>query len=223
MDPENTLELSLIEVRILGCLLEKEVATPDNYPLSLNSLANACNQKSNRNPVLSLEEDEVSTGLDGLRSKGLAGMIRTHGSNIPKHKHKFEELFTVSRSERAVLTELFLRGPQTPGELRTRCERLHPFGDIEAIKAALESLRDRNVPLIAELPRQLGQKDNRYAQIISGKPELLAAPQVATTTEPLKVEVAAKIPPEVEQRIATLESTVALLQKDLATFKAQFE
>ena len=220
MDPQEPTTLSLIETRILGCLLEKETATPDNYPLSLNALIGACNQKSNRNPVLLLETDEVEKGFESLRFKGLASVVSAVGSGVPKHKHKFENRYIVSPSEQAILTELLLRGPQTPGELRTRCERLHPFGTADAVKETLARLVQRNYPFIIELPRLPGQKDNRFAQLISGETDF-AFP--VASAEPLKVEVAVAIPPEAEARIASLEAAVAQLQEELVSFKAQFD
>ncbi len=222
MDNEEPLSLSLIETRILGCLLEKEIATPDNYPLSLNALVGACNQKSNRNPVLLLEEGEVESSFESIRFKGLASIQSAAGSGVPKHKHKFENRFVVSPSERAILTVLLLRGPQTPGELRTRCERMHPFGGTDAVKETLSSLIQRNCPLVKELPRQPGQKDNRFAQLISGETEF-DVPVAVASSEPLKVEIAMVMPPEAEARIAHLEATVIQLQEELASFKAQFD
>ncbi|MFL3657878.1 MAG: YceH family protein [Opitutales bacterium] len=220
MDPQEPTTLSLIETRILGCLLEKETATPDNYPLSLNALMGACNQKSNRNPVLLLETDEVEKGFESLRFKGLASVVSAAGSGVPKHRHKFENRFVVSPSEQAILIELLLRGPQSPGELRTRCERLHPFGSANAVEETLTLLVQRNCPLVQELPRQPGQKDNRFAQLISGATDFDLP---AVSNEPLKVEVAVAIPPEAEARIASLEAAVAQLQEELASFKAQFD
>ncbi len=220
MDLQEPITLSLVETRILGCLLEKETATPDNYPLSLNALVSACNQKSNRNPVLLLEVDEIEKGFESLRFKGLGSVVSAAGSGVPKHKHKFENRYIVSPSEQAILTELLLRGPQTPGELRTRCERLHPFGTADAVKKTLALLAQRNCPLVRELPCQPGQKDNRFAQLISGETEFELP---AASNEPLKVEVVVAIPPEAEARIASLEVTVAQLKEELASFKAQFD
>lgn len=171
MNEQNETESPLLtatEARLLGCLLEKERTTPANYPLSLNALTNACNQKSNRNPVLSLDEKEVREAADTLREKKLVMMFHGADARVPKFKHTLPNRFELEAPETAILCELLLRGPQTPGELRTRCARMHPFADLGAIDRALDSLMDYPIaPLVARVPRQPGQKEQRYRQLLS--------------------------------------------------------
>ncbi|MGE5892483.1 MAG: YceH family protein, partial [bacterium] len=160
--------LTDVEVRVLGCLIEKAITTPDYYPLTLNALTNACNQKSNRNPVVSYEETTVVRGLDGLRDKGLANMVYKADSRAPKYQHFFVEKLELSPGDVAVLCELMIRGPQTPGELRAHTERMHDFGGLEEIEGALRGLMEREHPLVVRLPRQPGRKEQRYAHLLSG-------------------------------------------------------
>ncbi len=241
MSDENPLPhapLSLVETRILGCLIEKEATTPDLYPLTLNSLANACNQKSNRSPVLELDDEAVSTGLESLRHKHLALLVTQFASRVPKYKHSLDKHYPLPAPQVAILAELLLRGPQTAGELRTRCERMCPISDLDTIRQELAQLATRPTPLIVELPRQPGKKDVRYAHLLSGAPDLeeLSAPSFASAP-PVKVDVAVALSPEAEARISALETTVteqaatlqeqaaalAKLQEELAAFRAQFE
>ena len=220
--------LSLVEARILGSLLEKETTTPDNYPLSLNSLLNACNQKSNRFPLLELGEAETSKAIETLRSKKLVHVVSQAGSHVAKYKHTLHDVYPISDSKRALLTELLLRGPQTAGELRARCERLNGPKDLEGIRQALAAMMQGAAPLVAELPRQAGKKDTRFAQTLSETPEELLA--AASSNEPVRVDVSLALPPEAEARLAALEATVAAqgeqiaqLSAALAAFQAQFE
>lgn len=222
--------LSIVEARILGCLIEKEATTPDLYPLTLNSLVNACNQKSNRAPVLDLDDDAVHTGLDSLRSKGLALLVTQSSARVAKYKHSLEHHYPLPAPQVAILAELLLRGPQTVGELRTRCERIAPLGDLNAAREEVAALSSGTFPLIVELPRQAGKKDARHAHLLSGAPEIDSETPSQTASGPVKVDVALTLPPEVEERIATLESTVAAqseqieqLRAELADFRAQFE
>lgn len=234
MDQESTLPhppLSLVETRILGCLVEKEATTPDLYPLTLNSLVNACNQKSNRSPLLALDEEDVQAGLESLRSKRLALLVTQTAARVPKYRHSLEAQYPLPEPQVALLAELLLRGPQTAGELRARCERLHAFTDLESLRDELQQLADRPTPLVLELPRQPGKKDPRYTHLLSGPPDLDATAQApASESGPMKVDVALTLPDEAEARIATLEATVAQqakelesLREELATFKAQFD
>ncbi len=215
------IQLSVIETRILGCLCEKEVTTPDNYPLSQNSLTNACNQKSNRHPVLALEEPEVAAGLESLRIKKLVLVTSQAGSHVAKYRHNFEGTWKVTPSERAILSELLLRGPQTPGELRTRCERMQPIATLDDAREKLEALATRSEPLVVQLPKQPGRKDHRWIHLFSGTPT--ETTEETPNNEPLKVEVAMTIPPEVDERLKSLEDELATLRTELATFKAQFD
>src|SRR6201988_4999790 len=162
-----SLQLSDIEVRVLGALVEKESTTPEYYPLSLNALVNACNQKSNRDPVMTLDEEVVRQALRSLSDQAL---VRSAGgdSRVPKFEHRLNELYNFHRHEIAVLCVLLLRGPQTPGELRTRAERMYAFEDLEAVHAALNLLIRREPPLVKVLPRQAGTKESRFMHLLSG-------------------------------------------------------
>jgi uncharacterized protein YceH (UPF0502 family) len=214
--------LNDVEVRVLGSLIEKEMTTPEYYPLSLNALTNACNQKSNRDPVLNLDEADVVRALDGLRFKQLA-LVSGEGGRVPKYRHTLMEKLRMDPPELAVVAELLLRGPQTVGELRTRGERMHPFPDLAAIEEVLEELMSRNPPLVARLPRQPGRKDSRYAHLFAGEPQL--AGEQSPPPEAARMRVMAE-----NERIAQLEEEVALLRGEVAElrrlveeFKAQFE
>jgi uncharacterized protein len=220
-------ELNPIEARVLGCLLEKERTTPEYYPLSLNALTNACNQKSNRRPVLLLEEGSVREAADGLREKKLAMMFHGADARVPKFKHTLENLFELEPGERAILCELLLRGPQTPGELRSRCERMHPFENLAAVESALQSLLDYPIhPLVAQLPRQPGQKEQRYLHLLSGPPSSEELAEQAVDASPVPVRAA----PAREERFERLEEEVAKLRTEIEElrslfdrFRAQFE
>lgn len=211
------------EVRVLGSLIEKELTTPENYPLSLNSLTNACNQKSNRDPVLALAEEEVVRALDSLRFKQLV-VLSADGGRVPKYRHLLAEKLGLMPAEQAIVCELLLRGPQTVGELRTRGERMHPFGDLAAVEEVLQELIQREKPLITLMPRQPGRKEGRYAQLFSGMPECIEESS-EVRPEAARQRVAAENGriEKLEEEIATLRSEVAVLQQQMAEFKAQFE
>src|ERR1700758_5542830 len=168
------IKLSSAEARVLGALVEKEITTPDYYPLSLNALANACNQRSNREPVMDLTEDEVRDALAGLQEHRLAGPARGADSRVTKYEHWLGEAFNFSRAETALLCVLLLRGPQTPGELRGRTERMHRFEEIGEVLGGLQRLMDREPSLAMLLPRQPGSREARYAQLLTGPPDLTA-------------------------------------------------
>jgi uncharacterized protein len=203
------LSLDADEVRVLGSLLEKEITTPEYYPLSLNALLNACNQKSNRDPVVHFDEETVERVLFMLREKGLLLNITGAGSRVPKYGHRLSEKLNLGRRELAILCELMLRGPQTLGELRTRADRMHHFDEVSEV----ESVLDRMPELVTRLPRRPGEKEARYAHLLSGPPALGAGAQ----------EYAADaIPPPRPDRIATLEAEVAQLRADLEDLKRQF-
>src|ERR1700739_2806846 len=195
-----------IEARVLGALVEKEVTTPEYYPLSLNALINACNQRSNREPVMDLDEEAVRLALHGLEDDGLAGRARSADGRVTKYEHWLGEAFNFSRAETALLCVLLLRGPEATGETRGRTERMHRFEEISDVLAGLQKLTEREPSLVAVLPRQPGTKEARYAHLLSGPVESIQmpisaapAPSVATAT------------PEQDDRIAQLESTVAEL------------
>jgi uncharacterized protein YceH (UPF0502 family) len=204
------LQLEPAEARVLGSLLEKEIATPEYYPLSLNALVNACNQKSNRDPVVSYDDDTVENALQGLRTKGLA--VRISGeSRVPKHGQRFTEKFNLGRREAALLCVLFLRGPQTPGELRGRAERLYPFDDLDAVESTLSRLAE--MEFVKRLPRQTGFKESRYAHLLSGDVESV---DEAVAAGPERA-------PSDRDRIAALEGALSALRAEFDEFRKRFE
>jgi uncharacterized protein YceH (UPF0502 family) len=210
------------EARVLGSLMEKEATTPDYYPLSLNALMNACNQKSNREPVMALDEPAVREALDALNRKGLAGPTSTAESRVTKYEHRIGEVFNLGRRESALLCVLLLRGPQTPGELRGRCERLHRFDDLGEAISTLQRMADFFPPLVKMLPRQPGTKESRYAHLLSGdveswEPPPAQEPRVAGDAV-LAERVAA-----LEEQVAALRQDVAQLKEHLATRSEQAE
>jgi len=162
------IQLSEAEARVLGSLIEKEITTPDYYPLSLNALVNACNQKNNREPVMNLDEEAVRKALDGLQSHRLAGPARGADSRVTKYEHRIQEVFNFTRGETAILCVLLLRGPQTPGELRGRSERMFRFEHLDDVQSTLQRLIERDPPLVAMLQRQPGTKESRYMHLLSG-------------------------------------------------------
>lgn len=160
--------LTEVEARVLGALIEKEITTPDYYPMSMNALLNACNQKTNRDPVTNLDEDTVRQAIHGLDDGKLAGAVRGSDSRVTKYEHRFSEAFNFGRREVAVLCVLLLRGPQTPGELRGRTDRLYPFDELSDVQSTLQKLIDRDPPFVKVLPRQPGTKESRYAHLFCG-------------------------------------------------------
>lgn len=161
-----------MQARVLGALVEKETTTPEYYPLSLNALVNACNQKNNREPVMQVREEDVRLALHGLEDQGLAGVARgsdsSPGGRVTKYEHRLQEVFNFTRGETAVMCVLLLRGPQTPGELRGRTERIYRFEELEDVLGVLQKLMQREEPLVAALPRQPGTKEIRYVELLSG-------------------------------------------------------
>jgi uncharacterized protein YceH (UPF0502 family) len=211
------MDLSPVEIRVLGSLLEKQRTTPDAYPLTLNGLRLACNQSTNREPVLELDEDEIRAALDRLRRRGFTRLASGHGSRAPKFRQLVDEALGLGRDELALLTVLMLRGPQTPGELKQRTERLHDFADLGAVGATLESLIERE--LVARLGRRPGQKEERYAQLLGEEPEgaTAAAPPTATASEEPPTAAPSEAPPAepgpgLADRVARLEERVAALE-----------
>ena len=210
----NILFLSEIETRVLGSLVEKELTTPEYYPLSLNALVNACNQKSNRDPVINLDEEAVREALRTLDKKGLAGAADNMVSRVSKYEHRLQEAYNFTRHEIAILAELLLRGPQTPGELRSRADRMHKFDDLGIVQSTLQRLMKREPPLVKVLPRQPGTKEARYAHLLSGDVEVSPAESAAG--------VAATSSANSSERIARLEAQAENLQSELADLKQQF-
>jgi uncharacterized protein YceH (UPF0502 family) len=213
--------LDLLEARVLGCLIEKEATTPDVYPLSLNALVNACNQKNNRFPAMEVGERETEGAVDRLREKRLATAFTGANARAIKYKHRFADRFPVEPLAQAMIAELLLRGPQTTAGLRGNCERMVAVPDLAGCEALLAALTGGAEPLVRKLPRQPGQKEARWTQLLTGEPsaEDLAAPS-DNARESLKVAVALMLPPEVEARLAALESEVATLKAELARLKA---
>jgi hypothetical protein len=200
--------LSALEARVLGCLIEKELATPDVYPLTLNALVNACNQRSNRDPLMEVSAREVEAAVEGLRTKRLAALFSGADARVAKFKQTFDLVFHLETGARVVLCELLLRGPQTTAELRMRGERLHPL-PAEEIEPLLGGLAAWPAgALVRRLPRQAGQKEARWAQLLTGEP-----PATPAAAEPLTVTMA--LPPEVEQRFAGHEAEVARLRAEV--------
>ena len=198
---------------MLGALIEKDITTPDYYPLSLNALINACNQKSNRDPVMGLDEGAVRDALLSLNQKGLAGSVSSADSRVPKYEHRLQEAFNLPRAETDVLCVLMLRGPQTPGELRGRSERMHRFEELSDVQSALQHLMQRDPPLVRMLPRQPGTKEARYNHLLSGDVEIAAPP----TPEPTLTDTSAD-----NERIVRLESEVGALRAEIAELKKDF-
>jgi uncharacterized protein len=214
--------LNEMEARVLGALLEKEITTPDNYPLSLNSLVNACNQKSNRDPVMNLDEDSVRDALRTLHDNSLARSVSAADSRVTKYEHRLQEAFNFDRREAAIFCELLLRGPQTPGELRTRAERMHPFGDLSEAQSAVQRLMNREPPLAKVLARQPGTKESRYIHLLSGdaKPvSSTAGREVPEALEREKMDEFSRLSLE----IAELRRDLADLKQQFAAFRKQFE
>ena len=208
-------ELTTLEARILGCLVEKELATPEYYPLTLNALMAACNQKNNRDPEMMLSSDEIAKGLAGLQyDKKLVGTYSGAGSRAVKYTHRLLETLGVDTPELAILCELLLRGPQTPGELRGRASRMHPFASPAEVRTVLDALAARPEPYVVELPRAAGCKENRFAHAFGPLPDVAPAPA------PRAAAPAAVRPPpdsgriqELERRIADLEAQIAALRR----------
>jgi uncharacterized protein YceH (UPF0502 family) len=213
-------QLTSTEARVLGALVEKEVTTPEYYPLSLNALLNACNQKSNRDPVMNLDEDAVRTALRVLNNHGLARSAATDG-RVAKFEHRLADVFNFHRHEVALLCVLLLRGPQTPGELRTRTERLYQFDDLDSVHSALNLLMRREPPLVKILPRQPGTKESRYAHLLSGDVE--ESTQSAEAADTSSNGERQRSSGEADAtRVSRLEDEVAALRAELADLKQQF-
>jgi len=230
--PAASIVLSATQARVLGALVEKEVTTPEYYPLSLNALINACNQRSNREPVMNLDEEAVRMALHRLDDLKLAGRSRASDGRVTKYEHWLGEAYNFSRAETALLCVLLLRGPQTPGELRGRTERMHTFDELTDVLAGLQKLMERTPSLAAVLPRQPGTKESRYMHLLSGGIESLP---VAFAAEPgfSRFEARREAVPCAEQdpvqnavhedRITRLEATVVELRQEMAALRAKID
>ena len=209
--------LNAVEVRALGALIEKEITTPEYYPLTLNSLTTACNQKSNRDPVVSLEEKAVVRALEGLREKGLARQVSGVDMRVPKHYHLFDEKMCLTPPQVAALCVLLLRGPQTVGEIRGRSGRLHEFADLEEVERVLTELVERSEgALVVQLARQPGRKESRYAHVLMGEPEEDKA-YAEGPVDAVALEVHAE-----DERITALEEQIQILKNELADVRNAF-
>lgn len=216
--------LDPVQIRVLGSLVEKEIITPENYPLSLNALVNACNQRSSRDPVLELTDDEVRQALHTLEDHDLTSVA--HDARVPKYEHRIRTVLNLRRDETAVLCLLMLRGPQTPGELRSRSERLYAFDDISSVQSTLDRLASREAPtdpspgpgvtgpLVIMLPRQPGSRESRYAHLLSGTSEL-------SSVQPKSPSLSSD--PSLVERIAQLESILAHVTATLEALQARVE
>jgi uncharacterized protein YceH (UPF0502 family) len=209
--------LSEAEVRVLGSLAEKQVTTPDYYPLTMNALVHACNQISNRDPVVQYDERQVAEAVDSLRLKNLVYIFYGAESRVPKYKHMMREVFSLSPPELAALCVLMLRGPQTVGEVRGRTGRLYEFADLREAEATLEGLSQRDEPLVAKLPRQAGRKEARYAHLLSGQPAAEEEAEAPAASAAPRARGAAS------ERVARLEAEVERLGGELAEMRRQFE
>jgi len=215
------IRLTEVECRVLGALIEKDTTTPDYYPLSLNALVNACNQKNNREPVMNLDESSVQEALAGLQDQRLAGPARGADSRVTKYEHRIQEVFNFTRGETAILCVLLLRGPQTPGELRGRTERMFRFEHLDDVQSTLQRLMERDPPLVKMLARQPGTKESRFAHLLAGERESWSEPVLSQTGSAAG---------DNEDRVQRLESEVAQLRREvseirerLAEFRKQFD
>jgi len=222
--------LTEIETRVLGSLIEKDITTPDYYPLSLNALVNACNQKNNRDPVMTLDEEAVRQALATLQEKRLAGPASGADSRVTKFEHRLQEAFNFDRREIAIVCVLLLRGPQTPGELRSRADRMYHFEALDDIVSTLDRLSQRDPPLARILPRQPGTKESRYTHLFSGEPPMSPPPEeadmyVARAPSPANAgtTLTADRLTTLEQEVSRLRAEVSEIQQQFAAFRRQFE
>lgn len=216
--------LTETEVRVLGSLIEKQITTPEYYPLTLNALTAACNQKNNRNPVMALSEGEVEQALDSLRDKNLAYVFHGSTSRVPKFKHVAPEVLQLNTAELAVMCVMMLSGPQTVGEIRTRGSRLYEFKGLEEVDETLRALSTRDSEtLVVKLPRQAGQKDARYAHLLSGAPAVTEEAPTETAFSPPRRSGETDRIAELEQKVESLTQQVEDLTRQFAQFKKQFE
>jgi len=222
--PEAPATLSALEARVLGCLIEKELTTPDVYPLTLNALVNACNQKSNRDPVMEVTAREVEAALEELRLKHLAILFSGADARVPKFKQKLDAVYPMATAARALLGELLLRGPQTLAGLRANSERMSTMPPAEEFEAMVNAdlVQRPSGALVRQLPRQPGQKETRWAQLLTGEPALSelrrdSSGGSAPREEPVRVTVA--LPTQVEQRLAALEAEMDQLRTEVARLK----
>ena len=217
--------LTPFEVRVAGALAEKALATPDYYPMSLNGLVAACNQKTGRDPVMELSDDDVAHALDSLMRRRLAGTSEGAGSRVTKYRHLLDHHFGLGEGEVAALAVLMLRGPQTVGEVRSRTGRMHDFASLEEAEATLGSLADRDEPLVVELPIQPGRKEARWTHLLAGEPDIESGENLAPALSPAMQAARAEGDriEALEERVATLEDELQSLREAFRDFRLQFE
>jgi len=215
------MQLTPTEVRVLGSLIEKQITTPEYYPLTLNSLTAACNQKNNRNPITSLAESEVEDALYTLREKNLAYVFHGSTSRVPKYKHVAPEVLHVTPPELAAMCVLMLSGPQTVGEIRTRGHRLYEFSGLEEVDETLRALKTKDEPMVMSLPRQPGQKEARFAHLLSGEPEIEIS-EAGAEKHPRRAGDPDRVT-KLEEQVQTLAQQVENLTTQFEEFKKQFE
>lgn len=208
--------LNPVEIRIIGCLIEKQHATPEYYPLTLNAVTAACNQTTNREPVLALGEAEIAAGLESLREKHLVWFVSSAGSRTTKYEQKLSEDLNLAIQEVAALAVLMLRGPQTTGEIRSRAGRLYAFADLVEVEAALESLCAAEPPLAMKLPRQPGTKESRFTHLLAGRPEIESHAGEVLSIGPSRLE-------QLQAEVAALRAELAELKADFHAFKRQLD
>ncbi|HAR66422.1 MAG TPA: DUF480 domain-containing protein [Lentisphaeria bacterium] len=217
-------QLTHDEVRMLGCLIEKQVTTPDYYPLTLNALSTAASQKSNRDPVMHFTDEDVVVALDGLRHKGLAEQVTTAGSRVPKYAHTMPRVLDLDDAELAVLCVAMLRGPQTAGELKGRTARLHPFASPTEAEATVHRLAENEPPLMMTLLVQPGRKEPRHAHLLAGAPEIdTVAPAAVAESATTAVRARQEAIEALSDRVETLESQLAALQAEFKEFRSLLE
>jgi uncharacterized protein YceH (UPF0502 family) len=217
-----TLNLNQTEVRVLGSLIEKDITTPDYYPLSLNALVNACNQKNNRDPIMTLDENSVRYALGSLQEKRLAGPAGGADSRVTKYEHRLQEVFNFDRREIAVICVLLLRGPQTPGELRGRSERMYRFETLDDVQSTIQRLSDRQPPLVRVLPRQPGTKESRYVHLFVEDTWPTEAYPAHLAPEPRAANDSSRLA-ALEAEVSSLKKEIVELKQQLSDFRNQFQ
>lgn len=214
--------LTDIEARIVGALVEKQLTTPEYYPLTMNALVNACNQKNNREPVMALDEPTVAKAIQNLRDRNLVYVFHGSTSRVPKYKHMLPSYYELDEGETAIMTVMLLRGPQTVGELRERTGRMHGFADLGEVNASLDGLMNRDEPLVVKLDHLPGRKEPRYAHLLSGELDVEEIQAIAAAT-PASVSLAGDRITKLEGEIAAVRAEIAALKEELAEFRKQFD
>jgi len=215
--------LTEIEARVLGSLVEKQLTTPEYYPLTLNALVNACNQKNNRDPVVSYDENTVNNTIENLRDRNLVYVFYGSTSRVPKYKHMLPSVYELDEPATAIISELLLRGPQTLGELRGHCERLYSFSSLGEVQETLDSLMRRDGPLVVRLPVQPGRKEARFAHLLSGEIDIEALATAVPATRSARSGIDVERIEKLEEEVTNLRSEVEAIKQTFEEFKKQFE